>query len=83
MIAGKPLRGHADACLAAIGWTAPRRGWTALRRQDRRWPLDGYLVAEGESADVPGVLVADVPLLMTDPGATAAMVAACRRLVGI
>lgn len=84
LIDDKPIRGHADICLAAIGVEATAQAvgrHYGARSADGL--LDGYLVAEGESADVPGVLVADVPLLMTDPGATAAMVAACRRLVGI
>ena len=34
-------------------------------------------------ADVPGVVVRSVPLLMTDPGATAAMVRAALELAGV
>ena len=44
--------------------------------------LDAYLIADGDRATVPGVTVADRPLLMTDPDRTAAMVAACARLPG-
>ena len=35
--------------------------------------LDGWLVHTGDAADVPGVDVRAVPLLMTDVDATAAM----------
>jgi LPPG:FO 2-phospho-L-lactate transferase len=36
--------------------------------------LDGWLIAEDDTATVPGVEVRAVPLLMTDDEATAAMV---------
>ena len=45
--------------------------------------LDGWLVAEGDTADVPGVQVRAVPLLMTDPKATAEMVRVCAELAGV
>ena len=38
--------------------------------------LDGWLVADGDTADIPGVAVRSIPLLMTDPAATAEMVRA-------
>jgi LPPG:FO 2-phospho-L-lactate transferase len=44
--------------------------------------LDGWLIAEGETADVPGVTVRDVPLLMSDVDATAAMARAALELAG-
>jgi len=81
LIAGKPLRGHADACLAAIGVDCTAQG--VGRHYGARSAgglLDGFLVAEGENASIPGVRVAEAPLLMTDPGTTAAMVAACLEL---
>lgn len=81
LIAGKPLRGHADACLAAIGVECTAQG--VGRHYGARTAgglLDGFLVAEGEKVSVPGVRVAEAPLLMTDPSATAAMVAACVEL---
>lgn len=81
LIAGKPLRGHADACLAAIGVDCTAQG--VGRHYGARTAgglLDGFLVAEGENVSVPGVRVAEAPLLMTDPSATAAMVAACVEL---
>ncbi len=81
LIAGKPLRGHADACLAAIGVEVSAAG--VGRHYGARSDgglLDGFLVAEGENAAVPGVRVAEAPLLMTDPKATASMVTACLEL---
>jgi LPPG:FO 2-phospho-L-lactate transferase len=81
LIAGKPLRGHADACLAAIGveCTAQGVGRHYGARSDGGL-LDGFLVADGDQTVVPGVRVAQAPLVMTDPDATAAMVAACLEL---
>lgn len=81
LIAGKPLRGHADACLAAIGVECTAQG--VGRHYGSRTGgglLDGFLVADGDHALVPGVRVGHAPLLMTDPQATAAMVAACLEL---
>jgi LPPG:FO 2-phospho-L-lactate transferase len=82
LIAGAPVRGHADACLAAIGVdsTAEAVG-RHYGARTRGGLLDGWLVAEGDDADIPGVAVGHAPLLMTDPGATAAMVRAARKLV--
>ena len=65
----------ADRCLTAIGveTTAEAVGrHYGARSADGI--LDGWLVHEGETADVPGVAVRSVPLLMTDVEATAQMV---------
>lgn len=78
LIAGKPVRGHADACLAAIGVECSAEGVGRFYgSRASGGVLDGFLVAEGESVAIPGVRVGQAPLLMTDPAATAAMVAAC------
>ena len=45
--------------------------------------LDGWLVHEGDHADIDGVEVRSVPLLMTDPAATAEMVRAGLDLAGV
>lgn len=84
IIAGKPLRGMADECLTVIGVETssaavanhygPRSG-TGL--------LDGWLISEGDTAEVPGVEVRAVPLLMSDPAATAEMVRAGLDLAGL
>jgi len=82
LIAGAPVRGHADSCLAAIGVdsTAEAVGRHYGARSTGGL-LDGWLIAEGDAAEVPHVVVGQAPLLMTDPGTTAAMVAAARKLV--
>jgi len=84
IIGGKPLRGMADACLAAIGVasTAEAVGRHYGARKDDGL-LDGWLISAGESADVPGVDVVDVPLLMSDVDATAAMARAAFELAGV
>jgi len=85
IINGKPLRGMADACLTAIGVEtsaeAVGRHYGA-RRTSEGGLLDGWLVAAGETVDVPGVAVRAVPLLMSDVDATAAMAKAALELAG-
>ena len=84
LISGRPVRGHADACLAAIG--VPSTAEAVGRHYGARTAgglLDGYLIADGDEGDVPGVAVRPVPLLMTDPAATARMVQACAEVAGV
>ncbi|MBM9467729.1 2-phospho-L-lactate transferase CofD family protein [Nakamurella leprariae] len=84
IIGGKPVRGHADACLAAIGVESSAEG--VGRHYGARSDgglLDAFLVAEQDIAEMPGVRVGTAPLLMTDPAATAAMVRACLDLVDV
>jgi LPPG:FO 2-phospho-L-lactate transferase len=45
--------------------------------------LDGWLIDEGDEAAIDGVEVRAVPLLMTDPLATAEMVRAGVTLAGL
>ncbi len=86
IVGGAPVRGMADACLAAIGvptsaeavgrWYGSR-GWAA-------GVLDGWLVDTADTGTaVPGVDVRAVPLLMTDDAATAAMARAALDLAGV
>jgi LPPG:FO 2-phospho-L-lactate transferase len=84
IIAGKPLRGMADDCLTVIGVESSSeavgrhygpRSTTGL--------LDYWLVHDQDYADVPGVTVKSVPLLMSDPHATAEMVRAGLDLAGV
>ncbi len=87
IIGAAPVRGMADKCLPALGVPTSAEGvgrHYGARGEDG--VLDGWLVHSGDSADVPGVRVRAVPLLMTDPAATAAMATAaldlaveCRR----
>jgi LPPG:FO 2-phospho-L-lactate transferase len=82
IVAGAPVRGMADACLPAIGVPVSAEG--VGRHYGARADgglLDGWLVHEGDDADLPGVKVVKVPLLMTDDEATAAMVRAALELM--
>ena len=75
IIGGAPVRGMADVCLPAIGVEVSAGG--VARHYGARKSgglLDGWLIDERDTADVPGVEVRAVPLLMTDDDATAAMV---------
>ncbi len=69
LVGGRPVRGHADACLAAIGV-----GCTAAAVAELYGDfLDGWLV-DGADAALPypsGVAVQSAPLLMTDVAAAA------------
>ena len=77
IIGGKPLRGMADECLSVIGVASTSEavgGYYGAR--SGVGILDGWLVHEGDHAEIDGVEVRSVPLLMTDPAATAEMVRA-------
>jgi LPPG:FO 2-phospho-L-lactate transferase len=76
IIAGAPVRGMADRCLAAIGveCSAPGVGAMFGARSDGGL-LDHWLVDEADSSTaVPGVPVTARPLWMTDVLSTAAIV---------
>jgi LPPG:FO 2-phospho-L-lactate transferase len=84
IIDGRPLRGMADACLSAIGVATTAEAvarYYGARRDGGL--LDGWLVHTGDPAEVPGVDVRAVPLLMTDVDATAAMVREALDLCGV
>jgi LPPG:FO 2-phospho-L-lactate transferase len=88
IIGGRAVRGMAQACLAAIG--VPCEAGAVARHYGARCAggiLDGWLVHTGDGASanpatVPGVAVREVPLLMTDVAATAAMARAALELAG-
>jgi LPPG:FO 2-phospho-L-lactate transferase len=84
IVGGRPVRGMADACLTAIGveTTAEAVGRHYGARSGGGL-LDGWLVHTGDRADVPGVDVRTVPLLMSDVPATAAMARAALDLCGV
>lgn len=71
LVAGRPVRGHADACLSAIGVETTARAVAGLYADF----LSGWLVDEAEELsrydDLPGVRVLPRPLLMSDIDATA------------
>ena len=84
IVAGKPLRGMADECLRVIGVASTSEavgGYYGARSGIGL--LDGWLIHEGDDAQIPGVTVRSVPLLMTDPDATAAMVRSGVELAGL
>lgn len=83
IVGGRPLRGMADRCLTAIGVDTTAEA--VARHYGARSAggiLDGWLVHSGETADVPGVEVRSVPLLMTDVDATAQMARDALELAG-
>jgi LPPG:FO 2-phospho-L-lactate transferase len=78
VIGGAPVRGMADACLAAIGVQTSAVGVGAHYGADL---LDGWLVDTADAAatqapELAGITVRAVPLYMTDVAATAAMATA-------
>jgi len=82
IVGGAPVRGMADACLPAIGVETTA---AAVARHYGARPdglIDGWLVHDGTDAaavdelETVGIRTRAVPLLMTDPQATAAMAAA-------
>ena len=84
IIGGKPLRGMADDCLAVIGVdsTAEAVGRHYGARSGTGI-LDCWMVHEGDHAEIDGVAVRSVPLLMSGPKATADMVSAGLKLAGV
>lgn len=75
IINGKPLRGMADECLSIIGVESTSQAvGQHFGARSGTGILDGWLVHEGDHAEIEGVQVRAVPLLMTDPATTAEMV---------
>jgi LPPG:FO 2-phospho-L-lactate transferase len=84
IVGGRPLRGMADACLDAIGVETSAEGvGRHFGARSEGGLLDGWLVHSGDAADVPGVDVRAVPLLMTDVAATAAMARTALDVAGV
>jgi LPPG:FO 2-phospho-L-lactate transferase len=81
IVGGRPVRGMADACLPVLGVEVSAQG-VARHYGARRdgGLLDGWLVHTTDSAELAGVNVRAVPLLMTSDEATAAMVDAALEL---
>ena len=83
IVGNAPVRGMADACLPAIGVEVSAEG--VGRHYGARKAaglLDGWLIHESDTANVPGVEVRAVPLLMTSDDATAAMVRTALEIAG-
>lgn len=84
IIGGRPLRGMADECLTVIGVESTSQAvGEHYGARSGTGILDGWLVHDGDTAAIDGVAVRSVPLLMTDPPATAEMVRAGLDLVGV
>ncbi|MBP2453673.1 2-phospho-L-lactate transferase [Mycolicibacterium lutetiense] len=84
IINGKPLRGMADECLSIIGVESTSSAvGQHFGARSGTGILDGWLVHEGDQAEIEGVRVRAVPLLMTDPPTTAEMVRAGLDLAGV
>jgi LPPG:FO 2-phospho-L-lactate transferase len=84
IVAGKPLRGMADECLSIIGVETTSQAVGAhFGARSATGILDGWLIDEGDEAIIDGVEVRSIPLLMTDPKATAEMVRSGLELAGI
>jgi LPPG:FO 2-phospho-L-lactate transferase len=84
IVGGRAMRGMAETCLATIGvpCTAGAVG-AYYGARVAGGILDGWLVHTGDAATVPGMEVGEVPLLMTDVPATAAMAAAAPEMAGL
>jgi LPPG:FO 2-phospho-L-lactate transferase len=84
IVSGKPLRGMADECLRVIG--LPTTSEAVGRQYGARSDvgiLDGWLIHDGDVADIDGVTVRAVPLLMSDPATTAEMVRNGLQMAGL
>jgi LPPG:FO 2-phospho-L-lactate transferase len=74
IVGGEVLRGMADRCLPVLGIEVSAEG--VGRHYGARSAgglLDAWLVHTGDTAEIPGVEVSAVPLLMSSPKATAAL----------
>lgn len=84
IVAGRALRGMADECLTVIGVeTSSQAVGAHFGARSSTGLLDGWLIDEGDTAAIEGVTVRAVPLLMTDPTATAEMVRHGLELAGL
>ncbi len=84
VVAGGVVRGMADRCLPVLGVEVSAEG--VGRHYGARADgglLDAWLVHTGDPAQVPGVDVRAVPLLMSSPEATAAMARAALDAAGV
>ena len=74
----------ADECLSVIGVeTTSQAVGRHYGARSATGLLDYWLVHDGDRAEIPGVTVASIPLLMSDPAITAEMVRAGLDLAGV
>ena len=84
VIDNRPLRGMADECLSVIGVESSAEAIAAhYGARSGNGILDGWLIAEGDTAHVDGIAIGTAPLLMSDPQTTAVMVRDACALVGV
>jgi LPPG:FO 2-phospho-L-lactate transferase len=84
IVGDRPVRGMADACLTAIGLpTTAEAVGRLLGAREADGVLDGWLVHRGDQADVPGVEVRSIPLMMTTTELTAEMARQAFDLAGV
>jgi LPPG:FO 2-phospho-L-lactate transferase len=84
IVGGEVVRGMADRCLPVLGIEVSAEG--VGRHYGARASgglLDAWLVHTGDTADVPGVDVRAVPLLMSSPEASAALARAALDAAGV
>jgi LPPG:FO 2-phospho-L-lactate transferase len=84
IVGGAVVRGMADRCLPVLGIEVSAEG--VGRHYGARAAgglLDAWLVAPDDDADVPGVDVRRVPLLMSSPEASAALAKAALDAAGV
>ncbi|MGX5655552.1 2-phospho-L-lactate transferase [Geodermatophilus nigrescens] len=84
IVGGAAVRGMADRCLPVVGVEVSAEG--VGRHYGARSDgglLDAWLVHSGDRAEVPGVDVRAVPLLMDSPETTAAMARAALDAAGV
>jgi LPPG:FO 2-phospho-L-lactate transferase len=84
IVGGAVVRGMADRCLPALGIEVSAEG--VGRHYGARGSgglLDAWLVQTGDDAEVPGVDVRQVPLLMSAPEATTALARAALDAAGV
>ncbi|MBK8867907.1 MAG: 2-phospho-L-lactate transferase [Actinomycetales bacterium] len=80
IVSGRPVRGHADACLAALGMPAEAMSVASLYADFMRGWLVDPADAPAESEIPAGLVVRSRPLLMTDRAAAAAIAGAAVEL---
>jgi LPPG:FO 2-phospho-L-lactate transferase len=84
IVGGRPVRGYADACLAALGLETTAGAVAGLYDDF----LDGWLVDDSTPSDAasvrrrPGLVVRSRPLLMSDVDAAAGIAGAALDLAG-
>jgi LPPG:FO 2-phospho-L-lactate transferase len=84
IVGGAVVRGMADRCLPVLGIEVSAQG--VGRHYGARGAgglLDAWLVDTGDQAEIPGVDVRSVPLLMSSPEASAALARAALDAAGV